>query len=69
MLGVHFFNPVPVMGLVELVTSLLTGEEIRRQVADFAEHQLGKRVIHSQDRAGFVVNALLVPVHPVGASG
>ena len=60
-LGVHFFNPVPVMGLVELVTSLLTGEEIRRQVADFAEHQLGKRVIHSQDRAGFVVNALLVP--------
>jgi 3-hydroxybutyryl-CoA dehydrogenase len=60
-IGVHFFNPVPVMGLVELVTSLLSGPEAVDRAADFAEHQLGKRVIRSQDRAGFVVNALLVP--------
>jgi 3-hydroxybutyryl-CoA dehydrogenase len=60
-LGIHFFNPVPVMGLVELVRSLLTGEPAVKQAADFAEHQLGKRVIRSQDRAGFIVNALLVP--------
>ena len=60
-IGVHFFNPVPVMGLVELVTSLLSGPEAVDRAADFTEHQLGKRVIRSQDRAGFVVNALLVP--------
>jgi 3-hydroxybutyryl-CoA dehydrogenase len=60
-LGIHFFNPVPVMGLVELVRSLLTGEPAVKQAADFAEHQLGKRVIRSQDRAGFIVNALLIP--------
>jgi 3-hydroxybutyryl-CoA dehydrogenase len=59
--GVHFFNPVPVMGLVELVTSLLSGSPAVAQAADFAEHQLGKRVIRSQDRSGFVVNALLIP--------
>jgi len=60
-IGVHFFNPVPVMGLVELVTSLLSAPEAVNQATDFVEHQLGKRVIRSQDRAGFVVNALLVP--------
>jgi 3-hydroxybutyryl-CoA dehydrogenase len=60
-LGIHFFNPVPVMGLVELVRSLLTGEPAVKVAADFAEHQLGKRVIRSQDRAGFIVNALLIP--------
>ncbi len=59
--GMHFFNPVPVMNLVEVVTSLLTSDEARATVADFAQSQLNKRVIHSQDRAGFIVNALLIP--------
>lgn len=59
--GMHFFNPVPVMNLVEVVTSLLTSDEARATVADFAQGQLNKRVIHSQDRAGFIVNALLIP--------
>ncbi len=59
--GMHFFNPVPVMNLVEVVTSLLTSEETRVAVADFSQQQLAKRVILSQDRAGFIVNALLVP--------
>jgi 3-hydroxybutyryl-CoA dehydrogenase len=58
--GMHFFNPVPVLPLVELVSSLVTHESTTTAAASFAE-QLGKRVIHSQDRAGFIVNALLVP--------
>jgi 3-hydroxybutyryl-CoA dehydrogenase len=60
-LGMHFFNPVPVMHLVELVTSLLTSPETRDRAGNFADGVLGKHVIWSQDRAGFVVNALLVP--------
>ena len=60
-IGIHFFNPVPVLKLVELVPSLLTGDETRERAQAFAEGQLGKEVILSQDRAGFVVNALLVP--------
>jgi 3-hydroxybutyryl-CoA dehydrogenase len=60
-IGVHFFNPVPVLKLVELVPSLLTGEETRARAKSFVEGPLGKQVILSQDRAGFVVNALLVP--------
>ncbi len=59
--GLHFFNPVPVLDLVELVPSLLTSEDTVARVADFAESVLGKHVIHSQDRAGFIVNALLIP--------
>lgn len=59
--GIHFFNPVPVLHLVELVTSLLTSEETVARADAFATEVLGKRVIRSQDRAGFVVNALLVP--------
>ncbi len=59
--GIHFFNPVPVLRLAELVTSLLTAPETVDRAAAFATDQLGKRVIHSKDRAGFVVNALLVP--------
>ena len=58
--GIHFFNPVPVLKLVELVPSLLTSDETADRAATFAE-ALGKRVIRSQDRAGFVVNALLIP--------
>jgi 3-hydroxybutyryl-CoA dehydrogenase len=60
-IGIHFFNPVPVLRLVELVTSLLTGEETARRAEAFVTGRLGKRVIRSQDRAGFVVNALLIP--------
>ena len=60
-LGIHFFNPVPVMNLVELVTSLLTGPEAAAQAEAFATDVLHKRVIRSQDRAGFIVNALLIP--------
>jgi 3-hydroxybutyryl-CoA dehydrogenase len=60
-IGVHFFNPVPVLKLVELVPSLLTGEETRNRAEAFVTGVLGKEVIRSQDRAGFVVNALLIP--------
>ena len=59
-IGIHFFNPVPVLKLVELVSSLLTSGETAERAARFAE-ALGKHVIRSQDRAGFVVNALLIP--------
>ncbi|MFF2461769.1 3-hydroxybutyryl-CoA dehydrogenase [Streptomyces mirabilis] len=60
-LGLHFFNPVPVLPLVEVVTSLHTAPETVGAVEDFATRTLGKTVIRSQDRAGFVVNALLIP--------
>lgn len=60
-LGVHFFNPVPVLRLVELVTSLLTSPETAARADAFATDILHKKVIRSQDRAGFVVNALLIP--------
>ena len=59
--GLHFFNPVPVLDLVELVPSLLTSDETAERVEKFAEEVLGKHVIHSKDRAGFIVNALLIP--------
>jgi 3-hydroxybutyryl-CoA dehydrogenase len=58
--GIHFFNPVPVLPLVELIPSLLTAPETRDRASAFAE-ALGKTVVKSQDRAGFVVNALLIP--------
>jgi 3-hydroxybutyryl-CoA dehydrogenase len=60
-MGIHFFNPVPVLPLVELVTSLLTSDETVQTAERFATEQLGKQVIRSQDRAGFIVNALLIP--------
>jgi 3-hydroxybutyryl-CoA dehydrogenase len=60
-IGIHFFNPVPVLPLVELVTSLLTSDETVATAQRFATGQLGKQVIRSQDRAGFIVNALLIP--------
>jgi len=59
--GVHFFNPGPVLRLVELVTSLLTSPETAGRAEAFATDVLHKKVIRSQDRAGFVVNALLIP--------
>lgn len=60
-IGLHFFNPVPVMSLVEVVTSLKTSPQTAETATDFVAATLGKQVITSQDRAGFVVNALLVP--------
>ncbi|MFM7535626.1 MAG: 3-hydroxybutyryl-CoA dehydrogenase [Acidimicrobiales bacterium] len=60
-IGIHFFNPVPVLRLVELVTSLLTAPATTAAAEGFAVDVLHKRVIRSQDRAGFVVNALLIP--------
>lgn len=60
-IGIHFFNPVPVLKLVELVTSLLTSPETTERANAFATDALHKRVIRSQDRAGFIVNALLIP--------
>jgi 3-hydroxybutyryl-CoA dehydrogenase len=60
-IGMHFFNPVPVLRLVELVPSLRTDEQTKRRAYGFAESQLGKQPIWCTDRAGFVVNALLIP--------
>jgi len=60
-IGMHFFNPVPVLKLVEMISSLLTSSETTTAVRTFAEERLGKQVIVSPDRAGFVVNALLIP--------
>ncbi|MEV1067418.1 3-hydroxybutyryl-CoA dehydrogenase [Streptomyces sp. NPDC050263] len=59
-IGMHFFNPVPVQRLVELIPTLLTGADTVRRTRGFAE-QLGKQAIEAPDRSGFVVNALLVP--------
>jgi len=59
--GLHFFNPVPVLELVELVVSLLTSEETAERAATFARAGLGKHVIRAKDRAGFIVNQLLIP--------
>ncbi|WP_110182245.1 3-hydroxybutyryl-CoA dehydrogenase [Nocardioides solisilvae] len=60
-IGIHFFNPVPVLQLVELVPSLLTADETTARSRAFVEETLGKKAIDCQDRAGFVVNALLIP--------
>jgi 3-hydroxybutyryl-CoA dehydrogenase len=60
-LGLHFFNPVPVLKLVEIVRSIMTSEETIERAKSFATDRLGKTTVDSQDRAGFVVNALLVP--------
>jgi len=59
--GLHFFNPAPVLPLVELVTSLLTSPETAAKAERFATTTLRKRIVRSKDRAGFVVNALLIP--------
>jgi len=58
--GLHFFNPVPVMTLVEMVTTVLSDAAVADRAQSFAEG-LGKTVIRAKDRAGFVVNMLLIP--------
>jgi 3-hydroxybutyryl-CoA dehydrogenase len=60
-LGLHFFNPVPVLPLVELVSTLVTDEAALARTEEFAGAVLGKQVVRCSDRSGFVVNALLVP--------
>ncbi|MFO6453052.1 MULTISPECIES: 3-hydroxybutyryl-CoA dehydrogenase [unclassified Aeromicrobium] len=60
-MGVHFFNPAPVMPLVELVPSLTTSDNTVARMREFVETDLGKQAIEATDRAGFVVNSLLVP--------
>jgi 3-hydroxybutyryl-CoA dehydrogenase len=58
--GLHFFSPVPVMGVVEIVPGLQTSEEVVVEAEAFAR-RVGKHAIRSKDRAGFLVNALLIP--------
>jgi 3-hydroxybutyryl-CoA dehydrogenase len=60
-LGLHFFNPVPVLPLVELVSTLVTSDTAAARTEQFASKVLGKQVVRCSDRSGFVVNALLVP--------
>ncbi|KHO25054.1 3-hydroxybutyryl-CoA dehydrogenase [Mycolicibacterium setense] len=60
-LGLHFFNPVPVLPLVELVSTLVTSDAAAARVEEFAGTVIGKQVVRCTDRSGFVVNALLVP--------
>jgi 3-hydroxybutyryl-CoA dehydrogenase len=59
-LGLHFFSPVPVMKLVEIVVGLDTDPRVTDRAAGFAE-QIGKHPIRTKDRSGFIVNMLLVP--------
>jgi 3-hydroxybutyryl-CoA dehydrogenase len=58
--GIHFFNPAPMMKLVEIVQPITASDETIDKATSFAEH-CGKDAVHVQDRAGFVVNALLFP--------
>ncbi len=59
--GMHFFNPAPVMPLVEIVRSVVVSDESVERAAAFAVETLGKVVVHAKDRAGFIVNLLLCP--------
>ena len=59
--GVHFFNPVPVMGLIELIRGLATSDATVNAVEAFAQ-KLGKRVVHANDAPGFIVNRILIPM-------
>ncbi len=59
--GMHFFNPVPVMPLVEIVRSPVSSDDTVERAASFAADRLGKTVVHAKDRAGFIVNMLLCP--------
>ncbi|MEV0435578.1 MULTISPECIES: 3-hydroxybutyryl-CoA dehydrogenase [Nocardia] len=59
--GVHFFNPVPVMPLVEIISTLVTAPEAAEAVTDYAKNTLGKLTVQAGDRSGFIVNALLIP--------
>lgn len=60
-LGVHFFNPVPAMALVEIIRGLATSQETVDRVEDYVK-AIGKTAIHSSDSPGFIVNRILVPM-------
>jgi 3-hydroxybutyryl-CoA dehydrogenase len=60
-IGLHFFNPVPVLPLVELIPCLSTEPETIERARAFAGERLGKKTVMAKDHAGFVVNALLIP--------
>ena len=59
--GMHFFNPATIMKLVEVISTQRTSDATKAAADAFASDVLGKRVVHCKDRAGFVVNMLLVP--------
>ncbi|MBP2278118.1 MULTISPECIES: 3-hydroxyacyl-CoA dehydrogenase NAD-binding domain-containing protein [Sphingomonas] len=59
--GVHFFNPVPVMGLIELIRGLATSDETVQAVEAFGQ-RLGKQIVHANDAPGFIVNRILMPM-------
>ncbi|MCH5644995.1 3-hydroxybutyryl-CoA dehydrogenase [Gordonia sp. ABSL49_1] len=59
--GVHFFNPVPVMPLVEIISTLVTNDETADAVTSYVRDTLGKTAVRAGDRSGFIVNALLIP--------
>ncbi len=60
-IGLHFFNPVPVMGLIEVIPGLATAKETVARTRAFAE-SLGKQVVMAEDEPGFVVNRILLPM-------
>jgi 3-hydroxybutyryl-CoA dehydrogenase len=60
-IGVHFFNPVPVMGLIEVIRGLATSDETVAKVEAFGQ-RLGKRIVHANDAPGFIVNRVLMPM-------
>lgn len=60
-MGVHFFNPVPVMGLIELIRGLATSDATVAAVEKFGQ-SLGKEIVHANDAPGFIVNRVLMPM-------
>ena len=60
-MGVHFFNPVPVMRPIELIRGLATSDATVKAVEDYAV-RLGKSVVHANDAPGFIVNRVLIPM-------
>jgi len=60
-MGVHFFNPVPVMKPIELIRGLATSDDTVAKVEAFAQ-SLGKTVVHANDAPGFIVNRVLLPM-------
>lgn len=60
-MGVHFFNPVPVMGLIELIRGLATSDTTVAAVEKFGQ-SLGKEIVHANDAPGFIVNRVLMPM-------
>ena len=59
--GVHFFNPVPIMGLIELIRGLATSDKTVETVEKYAS-AIGKQVVHANDAPGFIVNRVLMPM-------